>query len=71
MSKYVSKALVGWSGFGKTIGDVQGGFSLLEFLDYCTVLEGIILYDELVPVGGKIKGKWEAEINLLQTAGVL
>lgn len=71
MSRYVSKALVDWSGFGKTIGDVQGGFSLLEFLDYCTVLEGIILYDELVPVGGRIKDKWDAEINLLQAAGVL
>lgn len=49
---------------------VQGGFSLLEFLDYCTVLEGIILYDELVPVGGRIKDKWNTEIELLQAAGV-
>jgi hypothetical protein len=71
MSKYISKALVGWSGFGKTIGDVQGGFSLLEFLDYCTVLEGIVLYDLLVPIGGKIQNKWEAEIDLLQKSGVL
>jgi hypothetical protein len=71
MSRYVSRALVDWSGFGKTIGDVQGGFSLLEFLDYCTVLEGVILYDELVPVGARIKDKWETEINLLQAAGVL
>jgi len=71
MSKYISKALVDWSGFGKTIGDVQGGFSLLEFLDYCTVLEGIILYDELVSVGKKIANKWEEEIELLQTNGVL
>lgn len=71
MSRYISKALVDWSGFGKTIGDVQGGFSLLEFLDYCTVLEGIILYDELVPVGGKIQNKWEDETNLLRSAGVL
>jgi len=71
MSKYISRALVDWSGFGKTIGDVQGGFSLLEFLDYCTVLEGIILYDELVPVGRKIENKWETEIDLLQKSGVL
>lgn len=71
MSKYISKALVDWSGFGKTIGDVQGGFSLLEFLDYCTVLEGIILYDELVPVGKRLQDKWEEEIELLQANGVL
>jgi hypothetical protein len=71
MTKYVSQALVDWSGFGKTIGDVQGGFSLLEFLDYCTVLEGIILYDELIPVGEKLNDKWETEINLLQAAGLL
>jgi len=48
MSRYISKALIDWNDFGKTIGDVNGGFSLLEFLDYCTVLEGIILYYELV-----------------------
>lgn len=71
MDKYTSKALVDWSGFCKTIRDVQSGFSLLEFLDYCTVLEGIILYDELVPVGEKIQNKWKEEIELLQMAGVL
>jgi len=71
MEKYKSKALVDWSGFGKTIGDVQGGFSLLEFLDFCTAIEGIVLYDLLVPVGGKIKNKWESEIALLQSSGVL
>lgn len=71
MSKYISKALVDWSGFGKTIGDIQSEFSLLEFLDYCTVLEGLILYDQLIPVGGRIKGKWSEEITLLQTSGVL
>lgn len=71
MSRYVSKALVDWSGFGKTIGDVQGSFSLLEFLDFCTVLEGIILYDELVPIGNKLKGKWEQEVRLLTAAGVI
>lgn len=71
MAKYISKALVDWSGFGKTIGDVQGSFSLLEFLDYCTVLEGLILYDELVPVGKQLEGKWEEEIQLLYAAGVL
>lgn len=71
MSKYISKALVDWSGFGKTIGDVQGGFSLLEFLDYCTVLEGVVLYDMLIPIGEKIQTKWETEIELLQKSGVL
>lgn len=70
-SHYKSQALVDWSGLGKTIGDVQGSFSLLEFLDFCTVIEGIILYDELIPVGKQIPNKWEEEITLLQQHGVL
>lgn len=71
--KYQSKALVDSSGFGKTVGDVQNDFSLLEFLDYCTVLEGIVIYDELIPVAQLPRDdmSWQSEIDKLNKEGVL
>ena len=47
-----SDALVDYSGLSKTLGDLGHSFSLLEFLDLCAVLEGIVLHDRLVVVGG-------------------
>lgn len=71
--KYQSKALVDSSGFGKTVGDIQGDFSLLEFLDYCTVLEGIVIHDELIPVAKLSRNNmsWQSEIDKLHEEGVL
>lgn len=50
---FYSDALVDYSGLSKTLGDLGHGFSLLEFLDLCAVLEGIVLHDRLVVVGGE------------------
>ncbi len=49
---HYSDALVDYSGLSKTLGDLGHSFSLLEFLDLCAVLEGIVLHDRLVVVGG-------------------
>lgn len=48
-----SSALVDYSGFSKTLNDLNSSFSLLEFLDLCAILEGLILHDKLVVVRGK------------------
>ncbi len=48
---HYSDALVDYSGLSKTLGDLGHSFSLLEFLDLCAVLEGIVLHDRLVVVG--------------------
>ena len=49
---HYSDALVDYSGLSKTLGGLVHSFSLLEFLDLCAILEGIVLHDRLVVVGG-------------------
>ncbi len=72
MDRYYSDALVDFSGFGKTIGDLSSSFSLLEFLDYCAVLEGIVLHDRLIVIGAfKHFEKWNDFFNLLEREGVI
>jgi hypothetical protein len=44
-------ALVDYSGILKTVGDLQDEFSLLNLLDYCAIVEGLVLHDRLVMVG--------------------
>jgi hypothetical protein len=44
-------ALVDYAGILKTVGDLQDEFSLLNLLDYCAIVEGLVLHDRLVMVG--------------------
>ena len=52
MTDYLNEALVDYSGIGKTVNDLLGRFSILQFLDFCSLVEGIVLYDRLIMVGG-------------------
>ena len=49
----LSSALVDNQGFTKTLIALDDEFSLMEFLDLCTILEGITVHDQLVLVGEK------------------
>lgn len=72
-------ALVDYSGLSKTLGDLERGFSLLEFLDLCAVLEGIILHDRLLMVGAIFPSstpssqneRWSSLLKPLVDAGIL
>ena len=44
-------ALIDYAGVLKTVGDLQDRFSLLNFLDYCAIVEGLVLHERLVMVG--------------------
>ena len=44
-------ALVDYAGILKTVGDLQDEFSLLNLLDYCAIVEGLVMHDRLVMVG--------------------
>lgn len=69
---HLSSALVDYSGFGKTINDLNGAFSLLEFLDLCAILEGLVLHDRLIVVSGKaMPDRWSDVIKPLLDANVL
>lgn len=70
---FKSQALVDMSGFGKTLNDIQGGFSALEFFDFCTAVEGIVLFDELLPVGDmdKCPENWKQHFDYLAENGVI
>jgi hypothetical protein len=69
---HLSSALVDYSGFGKTINDLNGSFSLLEFLDLCAILEGLVLHDRLIVVGGKaMPERWSENLKPLLDADVL
>lgn len=52
MTDYLNEALVDYSGIGKTVNDLLARFSILQFLDFCSLVEGIVLYDRLIMVGG-------------------
>jgi len=60
-NNFISRALVDYSGFSKTIKDIHGRFNLLNFLDFCSIIEGIVLHDKLIIVGGKklLEGAYE------------
>ena len=52
--KYLCTALVDYSGLGKTVNYLLTGFkefSIVNFLDFCTILEAVVLYDKLIVVG--------------------
>ena len=52
--KFLSTALVDYSGLGKTVNYLFTGIrglSIVTFLDFCTILEAVILYDKLIVVG--------------------
>lgn len=75
MKTYISEALVDYSGIGKTVNDLLGRFSVLQFLDFCTFIEGVVLYDRLIMVGGgamradgtegDVITRWNENIQLL------
>jgi len=44
-------ALVDYAGILKTVGDLQEEFSLINLLDYCVLVEGLVLHNRLVMVG--------------------
>lgn len=70
--EYYSDAVVDFSGFGKTIGDLQSSFSLLEFLDYCAIMEGLVLHDRLIVVGANNGlDKWKEFLKPLEANGIL
>jgi hypothetical protein len=70
--EHFSDAIVDFSGFSKTIGDLQSSFSLLEFLDYCSVMEGIVLHDRLIAVGDtQNTERWKNLVSPLENAGVI
>jgi hypothetical protein len=70
--RFFSDALVDYSGFAKTLGDLRGSFSLLEFLDLCAILEGLVLHDRLIMVGGDtLQEKWESFLKPLLDEGII
>lgn len=70
--EYISSALVDYSGFGKTINDLHGSFSLLEFLDFCAILEGLVLHDQLIVVqGNSLPDRWNDVLKPLFDSGVV
>ncbi|MBF0378258.1 MAG: hypothetical protein HQK72_12360 [Desulfamplus sp.] len=52
MEEYLNEALVDYSGIAKTVNDLLSRFTILQFLDFCSLVEGIVLYDRLIMVGG-------------------
>lgn len=62
---FTSDALVDYSGLSKTVADIQRGFSLVEFLDACALVEGIVLHDRLLVVGGDLLFPAKAEQSRL------
>lgn len=42
-----SKVLVDMRGFARTLNSVHGNFGIVEFLDFCTAIEAIVLHDQL------------------------
>lgn len=61
MDKFLSKALVEEGGLGKTIFAVREQFALIEFLDFCSFLESIVLNDKLVMVSQYKKEQFQEE----------
>jgi hypothetical protein len=67
--EYYSDALIDTSAISKTIASVVTGTTwssagsrrdlpLLEFLDFCSLVEGIVLHDRLIaikPIAGKVR----------------
>lgn len=51
MIQYSSQALVDYSGLGKTVRGIRESFSMPNFFDFCSFIEGVILYDKLMLVG--------------------
>ena len=81
MNQYLSEALVDYSGIGKTVNDLLGRFSILQFLDFCSLIEGVVLYDRLIMVGGvanrvggpddNIEDRWNEGLKLLLDESVI
>lgn len=70
--EYHSVALVDYSGLGKTINDLRGSFSLLEFLDLCAILEGVVLHDRLIVVQEhNAPERWQDLLKPLYEGGVI
>ena len=69
---FLSDALVDYGGIAKTVNDLYGRFSILQFLDFCSLTEGIVLHDRLIMVGAKqLPKKWEAALKPLIDHNVL
>jgi hypothetical protein len=69
---FYSDALVDFSGFCKTLGGLSSSFSLLEFVDYCAILEGMVLHDRLIVIGNSYGiEKWNELLDPLEKAGVI
>lgn len=48
---HANDAIVDYAGMLKTVGDLQDRFSLMNLLDYCVIVEGLVLHNRLVMVG--------------------
>jgi hypothetical protein len=48
---HANDAIVDYAGILKTVGDLQDRFSLMNLLDYCVIVEGLVLHNRLVMVG--------------------
>ena len=48
---HANDAIVDYAGVLKTVGDLQDRFSLMNLLDYCVIVEGLVLHNRLVMVG--------------------
>ncbi len=69
---HFSDAIVDYSGIGKTVNDLRSRFQLLEFLDLCSFMEGVVLHDRVIIVGiEKSPEKWKPALQPLLDAGVL
>lgn len=68
-----TSCLVDYSGIGKTIGDLMGRFSTLNFFDFCVIAEGIVLHDKIIVAGWQkaMMNKWEEHLQPLFNSGVL
>jgi hypothetical protein len=68
----LGNALVDYSGVAKTVNDLQGRFSLLQLLDLCVLVEGIVLYEQLIMIGTrKLPDMWEPVLKPLLENNVL
>ena len=69
--QYESSALVDHSGLVKTVATLSESFCLLEFLDLCTLLEGIILHDQLLVVRTDTENGGEGFLKCLYDEKIL
>lgn len=81
MNHHLSEALVDYSGIAKTVNDLLGRFTILQFLDFCSLIEGIVLYDRLIMVGGinskvggpedNVESRWNEGLKLLLDEAII